>query len=117
MKANPEYWRLYQDLGNVYYFDKKDYAEGVGGVCGREQELRRRAIWMKVMAAKIAAEGESPETSYFLWREVYETAKEPQIKKNAEMHLRLVEGGDGSARRSTGWRMSMSGEPGGERQR
>ena len=41
-------------------------------------------IWMKVMAAKIAAEGESPETSYFLWMQVYQTTTDPQVKKNAE---------------------------------
>ncbi len=25
IQANPEYWRLYEDLGFVYYFDMKDY--------------------------------------------------------------------------------------------
>ena len=42
------------------------------------------------MAAKIAAEGESPETSYFLWQQIYETTKDPAIKKNAEEHLILM---------------------------
>ena len=42
------------------------------------------------MAAKIAAEGESPETSYFLWQQIYETTKDPAVKKNAEEHLILM---------------------------
>jgi hypothetical protein len=42
------------------------------------------------MAAKIAAEGESPETSYFLWMQVYQTATDPAVKKNAEEHLVLM---------------------------
>src|ERR1700674_4357304 len=25
IRANPDYWRLYEDLGFVYYFDLKDY--------------------------------------------------------------------------------------------
>jgi len=25
IQANPDYWRLYEDLGFVYYFDLKDY--------------------------------------------------------------------------------------------
>jgi tetratricopeptide (TPR) repeat protein len=87
--ANPDYWRFYQDMGNVYYFDKKDYARAAEAFAEGAKNPQA-AIWMKVMAAKIAAEGESLETSYFLWRDIYQTAKEPQIKKNAELHLRLV---------------------------
>ncbi|MGB8494695.1 MAG: hypothetical protein WCE53_09880 [Candidatus Acidiferrum sp.] len=87
--ANPDYWRFYQDLGNVYYFDKKDYARAAEAFAEGAKNPQA-AIWMKVMAAKIAADGESLETSYFLWRDIYQTAKEPQIKKNAGLHLRLV---------------------------
>lgn len=87
--ANPDYWRFYQDMGNVYYFDKKDYARAAEAFAEGAKNPQA-AIWMKVMAAKIAADGESLETSYFLWRDIYQTAKEPQIKKNAELHLRLV---------------------------
>jgi len=89
IKANPDYWRLYQDMGNVYYFDKKDYPRAAEAFAEGAKNPKA-AIWMKVMAAKIAADGESLETSYFLWRDVYQTAREPQIKKNAELHLRLV---------------------------
>jgi hypothetical protein len=87
--ANPDYWRFYQDLGNVYYFDKKDYTRAAEAFAEGAKNPQA-AIWMKVMAAKIAADGESLETSYFLWRDIYQTAKEPQIKKNAALHLRLV---------------------------
>lgn len=89
LQANPDYWRFYQDMGNVYYFDKKDYAKAAEAFAEGAKNPQA-AIWMKVMAAKIAADGESLETSYFLWRDVYQTAREPQIKKNAELHLRLV---------------------------
>jgi len=89
LQANPDYWRFYQDMGNVYYFDKKDYPRAAEAFAEGAKNPQA-AIWMKVMAAKIAADGESLETSYFLWRDVYQTTKEPQIKKNAELHLRLV---------------------------
>jgi tetratricopeptide (TPR) repeat protein len=89
LKANPEEWRLYQDLGNVYYFDAKDYLKASAAF--EEGSKNPKAyIWMKVMAAKIAGEGESPETSYFLWQQVYEGTKDPAIKKNAEEHLKLM---------------------------
>jgi hypothetical protein len=88
--ANPEEWRLYQDLGNVYYFDAKDYAKA-SQAYAEGSKNPRAMIWMKVMAARIAAEGESPETSYFLWLQVYETTADPAVKKNAEDHLKLMQ--------------------------
>jgi hypothetical protein len=90
IKANPDQWRLYQDLGNVYYFDAKDYPKAAAAY---EEGSRNphALIWMKVMAAKIAAEGESPETSYFLWQQVYATTTDPSVKKNAEDHLKLMQ--------------------------
>ena len=89
IKANPEHWRFYQDLGNVYYFDKKDYLKAsqafeAGG------RLPGTPAFMKIMAAKIAAEGESLETSFALWMDLYQTATNKDVRKNAEDHLRLV---------------------------
>lgn len=88
--ANPDDWRLYQDLGNVYYFDAKDYAKAAAAFAEGSKNPHAM-IWMKVMAAKIAAEGESPETSYFLWFQVYQTTTDPMVKKNAEEHLQLMQ--------------------------
>jgi tetratricopeptide (TPR) repeat protein len=89
IKANPDYWRFYQDLGNVYYFDEKNYLKASQAF---EEGSRNPAAmpWMKIMAAKIAAEGESLETSYALWLDVYQTTTNKDIRKNAEVHLRLV---------------------------
>ncbi|MGB7436244.1 MAG: hypothetical protein WBR26_27400 [Candidatus Acidiferrum sp.] len=89
IQANPDQWRLYQDLGNVYYFDAKDYPKA-SAAFAEGSKNPRAMIWMKVMAAKIAADGESPETSYFLWQQVYDSTTDPQVKKNAEEHLALM---------------------------
>ena len=88
--ANPGYWRLYQDLGNVYYFDMKDYLKAsqafeTGGRMPGAQP------WMKTMAAKIAAEGESLETSYALWKDIYETVADKEIHRNAGEHLLMLQ--------------------------
>jgi tetratricopeptide (TPR) repeat protein len=87
--ANPDQWRLYQDLGNVYYFDMKDYPKA-SAAYAEGSKNPKALIWMKVMAAKIAADGESPETSYFLWQQVYDSTKDPAIRWNAEEHLKLM---------------------------
>lgn len=87
--ANPDEWRLWQDLGNVYYFDLKDYPKA-SAAFAEGSKNPKAFIWMKVMAAKIAGEGESPETSYFLWEQVYNQTKDPKIKQNAADHLVLM---------------------------
>ena len=89
IKANPDYWRLYEDLGFIYYFDLKDYKKAAEAF--QEGSKNPKAlIWMKVMAAKIAAEGESYETSFFLWNDVYTNTKDSKIRENAKLHLQLL---------------------------
>jgi hypothetical protein len=89
IKGNPEYWRFYEDLGFIYYFELKDYAKASEAFAEGSKNPGSQ-IWMKVMAAKIAAEGESLSTSIFLWNEVYQTTKDPQVKENALTHLQLL---------------------------
>ncbi len=89
IQANPEYWRLYEDLGFVYYFDLKDYQKASDAFL--EGSKRPNAqLWMKVMAAKVAAEGESFATSMFLWKDIYDSTPDPSVKKNALQHLQLL---------------------------
>jgi tetratricopeptide (TPR) repeat protein len=89
IKENPDYWRFYQDMGNVYYFDMKDYPKA-SEAFEEGSKNPHSYIWMKVMAAKIAAEGQSLETSYFLWRDIYQTATDKEVRENADKHLKIV---------------------------
>ena len=89
IQANPKEWRLYQDLGNIYYFDMKDYAKASQAFLDGSKNPTAQ-IWMKVMAAKIAAEGDSFETSMFLWKNIYDTTVDPAIKENASTHLQIL---------------------------
>lgn len=89
IKANPDYWRLYEDLGFIYYTDLKDYKKASEAFLEGSKNPKA-LIWMKIMAAKIATEGESFEISYFLWNDVYTTTMDPQVKKNAETHLQIL---------------------------
>jgi len=45
---------------------------------------------MKVMAAKVAAEGESYSTSMFLWKDIYDSTQDVPIKENALLHMQLL---------------------------
>jgi len=89
IQANPDYWRLYEDLGFVYYFDLKDYQKAAEAFLEGSKKPNAQ-VWMKVMAAKIAAEGESFSTSMFLWKDIYESTSDPMIKENALQRLKLL---------------------------
>jgi hypothetical protein len=89
IKANPEYWRFYEDLGFIYYIHLKDYAKASAAFLEGSKNPQAYE-WMKVMAARIAEKGESRATSMFLWNELYQSTKDPAIKQNALAHLRLL---------------------------
>ncbi|HUC53041.1 MAG TPA: hypothetical protein VMR90_03295 [Candidatus Cybelea sp.] len=89
IQANPDYWRLYEDLGFVYYFDLKDYRKSSEAFLEGSTKPNAQ-LWMKVMAAKVAAEGESFETSMFLWKDIYNSTADPAVKKNALLRMRLL---------------------------
>jgi hypothetical protein len=88
--ANPDYWRLWEDLGFVYYWDLKDYPAAVRAFqAGSEQP--GAMDWMRPLAARVAAQGGQMATSKFLWSEIARQAGNEQIRKNAEDHLKALE--------------------------
>lgn len=89
IKANPDDWRLSEDLGFIYYMDMKDYKKASEAFLEGSKNPKAM-IWMKTMAAKVAAEGESYEASFFLWNDIYTTTTDKQIKENAKTHLLLL---------------------------
>jgi tetratricopeptide (TPR) repeat protein len=89
IKTNPEYWRLYEDLGFVYYFDLKDYPKAAEAFLEGSKKPNAQ-VWMKVMAARVAEQGESFATSMFLWKDIYDSTPDPSVKKNAQLHLQLL---------------------------
>jgi len=89
IRNNPEYWRFYQDLGSIYYFNLRDYPKAIEVFL--EGSKRPGAMeWMKAFAARIAEKGESAETSAMLWTEIYNSTKDLAVKRNAKIHLQLL---------------------------
>lgn len=89
IRANPDYWRFYEDMGFIYYFDMRDYEKASNAFL--EGSKNPKALpWMKVLAARVSEKGESRETSVFLWNEIYNSSTDAQLKQNALTHLRLL---------------------------
>jgi tetratricopeptide (TPR) repeat protein len=89
IRANPEYWRFYEDLGFVYYFELKDYPKAADAFLEGSKKPGAM-IWMKAFAARISEKGETLETSAMLWNEIYNSSSDPAIKRNAKSHLQLL---------------------------
>ena len=89
IQANPDYWRFYEDLGFIYYFELRDYGKASAAFLEGSKNPQAMA-WMKVLAAKVSEQGDSPETSQFLWNEIYTSTTDPQMKENAATHLQLL---------------------------
>lgn len=90
IRANPDEWRLYYDLGFIYYTRLKDYPKASQAFL-QGSEIPAAPIWMKIMAARVAENGESLETSRFIWAELYDSTKDESVRKSALEHVQALD--------------------------
>lgn len=88
IQNNPQEWKLYYQLGFVYY-DLKDYASA------REAFQQGSTVpnahpFLKVLAAQMAQNARDFKTARMLWVMTYETIQEKQVRANALGHLRAL---------------------------
>ena len=89
IRNNPDDWKLYYDLGFIYYMDKKDYA-GAAAAFDRGSKVPNAHPFMKSMAAQMAQHAGELETARMLWVATYQTTEDRQIRANALSHLRAL---------------------------
>jgi tetratricopeptide (TPR) repeat protein len=87
--ANPTNWRLYYDLGFVYYWYLRDYQQAAQ-TFWEGSKVPGAMPWMSAMAAHIAGSGGSRETSRFMWGQIYESSQDITIRANALAHLQAL---------------------------
>jgi tetratricopeptide (TPR) repeat protein len=86
IRENPSYWRLYFTLGFIHYLDRRDY-KAASEAFLKGSEVPGALPWMKVMAARMAEHGDDRSTAIYLWKAVYDTSIDPQVKDTAIQHL------------------------------
>jgi hypothetical protein len=86
IRENPSYWRLYFTLGFIHYLDRRDY-KAASAAFLKGSEVPGALPWMKVMAARMAEHGEDRSTAIYLWKAVYDTSIDPDVKNTAIQHL------------------------------
>ena len=89
IRNNPDNWRLYYDLGFVYYTQLKDYRRA-SAVFQAGSKVKDAHPFMKVLAALTAEHAQDFKTARLLWSETYDSTNQTIIKQNAVEHLRAI---------------------------
>jgi tetratricopeptide (TPR) repeat protein len=86
---NPQQWRLYYNLGFVYYTEFKDYSHAADAFA-RGAQLPLTNEFMPILAARMAQHAGEFDTARMLWFATYNNSKEPAIRENAVQHLQAL---------------------------
>lgn len=82
---NPNEWRLYHQLGYIYW-TLKDY-ETAARVYEQGAKIENAPAWMKLMSPRLKAEGESRETARAMYKQMFDQSSDEQIKETAALRL------------------------------
>lgn len=90
IKANPDNWRLYYDLGFVYAMNMGNY-KAAADAFERGSELPHTHPFLKILAANMAQHGGDLQTARMLWQTTYNSTDDPGIRSNALHHLQALD--------------------------
>lgn len=90
IRHNPDNWKLYYNLGFIYYTEIKDY-EKASQVFAQGAEVPNANPLMKVLAAKMAGHAGDLATARLLWSSSYESSRDTLVRQNAIEHLRAIQ--------------------------
>jgi len=92
ISQNQEDWRLYYDLGFIYY-DLKNYRDAANTFLAGSK-LPNASPFLAVLAARMAEHGGELQTARFVWQTTYEATNDKYIRANALTHLRALKADD-----------------------
>jgi tetratricopeptide (TPR) repeat protein len=89
IRYNPDDWRLYNDLGFIYYTELKDY-KGAADAFARGSNVPHAHPFLRIMAARMAQHGGEVEMARMMWTTAYQSTTDRSIQANALAHLRAL---------------------------
>jgi len=89
IQNNPDNWKLYYNLGFVYYMNLKDYQKAAEAF-ERGSKVPNAHPFMRVLAAQMAQHAGAFDTARMLWAATYQNTQDKQIRANAVEHLRAL---------------------------
>jgi tetratricopeptide (TPR) repeat protein len=87
---NPDDWKLYYELGFIYYMDLKDYA-AAAAVFEQGSKIPNAHPWLKLLAALMAEHAGELRTAQMMWTATYQTSNDKNVRANAVTHLRALQ--------------------------
>jgi tetratricopeptide (TPR) repeat protein len=83
---NPNEWRLYYNLGFIYYLELRDY-EKAAEAFASGAKVPGAHPFLRVMAAQMAQHAGELPMAKMLWTIAYQSAEDRDIRNNAASHL------------------------------
>jgi tetratricopeptide (TPR) repeat protein len=90
IKANPNDWEYWYELGSIDYWNTHDYAAG-SKAFEEAGKLPGSPEWMTAFAAAVAEKGNSLDTSRLLWAQTLRDVSDPRLKRAALYHLQELQ--------------------------
>jgi tetratricopeptide (TPR) repeat protein len=90
IRNNPNQWRLYYDLGFIYYMDLEDYDKAEKAFADGAKVPNAHQV-MPIMAAKMAEHAGNIQTARLMWVTTLQTTRDPNVKSNAVAHLNALQ--------------------------
>ncbi len=89
IQNNPNDWKLYYDLGFVYYMNLKDYGKAADAF-ERGSKVPNAHPFVRLLAAQMAQHAGEFDTARMLWSATYQNSQDKLIRANAVEHLRAL---------------------------
>jgi hypothetical protein len=89
IRENPQAWRLYYDLGYIYWLELKDPAKA-SDAFERGSKVAGAHPWMRVMAAALAGHAGETETAIYMWTNILNNTEDQDLRSNALNRLRCL---------------------------
>jgi tetratricopeptide (TPR) repeat protein len=89
LDANPSAWRLYQQLGYIYW-QRGDFKKA-GDAYAAGAEIPGSPVWMQAMRARVAVEGGSRSTAREIYARMYQESDDPNVTEMARRHLLQIQ--------------------------
>lgn len=90
IRNNPDDWKLYYNLGFIYYTELKDYGEAADAFA-RGSKVPNAHPFLSVMAAQMAQHAGELQMAQMMWTTAYQSSKDRNVRANAITHLRALQ--------------------------
>ena len=90
IRNNPNEWKLYYQLGFIYYTELQDYSAAADAF-DRGSRVPNAHPWLKLLAAQMAEHAGDLQTARMLWTTMYQSTQDRSIRANAAAHLRALQ--------------------------